>query len=171
MKLRLGYVTNSSSTNHIICWNGSDEDLKALLQKHREKFDLTFEAWDDEVYKTDPDEVIETILGFLKEKKQTKAQYVAEAERQVQYYEEWLEREKKEKRAGTLGFDSIRYIEQSLRTERERLTMDKENVVIIGFGDHEGDVEGGDMGHCMDYEGRDIYIKEKDLYYTTEQNR
>jgi len=34
----MGFVTNSSSTQHIIAWKGKEEDLLALLQKHSDIF-------------------------------------------------------------------------------------------------------------------------------------
>jgi hypothetical protein len=44
-------------------------------------------------------------------------------------------------------------------------------VLVIGFGDHDGDVSGGDVGMAMDYEGRNISIDARDLIVFTEQNR
>ena len=38
MKLRLGFITNSSSTNFIIAWNGNKNDIVCLLNKHIELF-------------------------------------------------------------------------------------------------------------------------------------
>lgn len=37
MRLRLGFVTNSSSTNHLVWWNGKKSDLKKLLTAHVER--------------------------------------------------------------------------------------------------------------------------------------
>ncbi len=39
--IRLGYVTNSSSTQHIIAWQGKKKDIKKLLKKHAEIFPET----------------------------------------------------------------------------------------------------------------------------------
>ena len=34
IKVKLGFVTNSSSTNHIIMWNGDKSDLRGILEAH-----------------------------------------------------------------------------------------------------------------------------------------
>jgi hypothetical protein len=44
-------------------------------------------------------------------------------------------------------------------------------VIVIGFGDNDGEVSGLDLGIVMDYEGRNISIDAKDLVVFTEQNR
>ncbi len=44
-------------------------------------------------------------------------------------------------------------------------------VIVIGFGDNDGEVSGLDLGIVMDYEGRNISIEAKDLVVFTEQNR
>lgn len=38
MKLRIGFVTNSSSTNHIILWKGKGKDLLPLFIKYKEDY-------------------------------------------------------------------------------------------------------------------------------------
>ncbi|MFA6234136.1 MAG: hypothetical protein WC824_08120 [Bacteroidota bacterium] len=44
-------------------------------------------------------------------------------------------------------------------------------VMKVDFGDNHGDYQGGNLGNCMDYEGRNIYLVDENLFYTTEQNR
>jgi hypothetical protein len=38
VKIRLGFVTNSSSTNFIIAWKGKENDFEDLINKHRDLF-------------------------------------------------------------------------------------------------------------------------------------
>jgi hypothetical protein len=56
MTLRLGFVTNSSSTNHIIAWNGNRDDLAQLLYKHIKHFEderdwISFDEAIDNLFK------------------------------------------------------------------------------------------------------------------------
>jgi len=44
MKLRLGFVTNSSSTNHVITWKGNAEDLFNIFKKYKEDYAKEFKA-------------------------------------------------------------------------------------------------------------------------------
>ena len=59
--------------------------------------------------------------------------------------------------------------------EIEKLQVSKKNgltsVLVIGFGDNDGDISGPGLGSVMDYDGRSININEKDFVVWTEQNR
>jgi hypothetical protein len=72
MKLRLGFVTNSSSTNHIIAWNGKKEDLRSILEAHKKQFPtkdnlkkrkLKKDEWDTGRWEVTSDEIIDFICS------------------------------------------------------------------------------------------------------------
>jgi hypothetical protein len=44
VKIRLGFVTNSSSTNHLVMWKGNPKDLLFILTAHRAHFDKVLAA-------------------------------------------------------------------------------------------------------------------------------
>ena len=44
MKIRLGFVTNSSSTNYVLIWNGEKEDIKDLLYNAEHPIEITIRS-------------------------------------------------------------------------------------------------------------------------------
>lgn len=164
MKIRLGFVTNSSSTTHIMMWKGDKDKLRDLLEAHRKRFDLSYVDCMDEKRQVTSDQVAEAILSKL-DTTETAKDYAAgkraQAERNQEYIQEdpehnqWLQGYSK-------GFEDL----------ARRADM-FDWVLQVGFGDNDGDFEGTDLGYVMDYEGRRIRIvdAERGFYYSTEQNR
>ena len=58
MKFRLGFVSNSSSTSHIIQWRGTKEDLRKMLLAHRDVFPT---EWYE--YETTAAQIIDAIMS------------------------------------------------------------------------------------------------------------
>ena len=63
--------------------------------------------------------------------------------------------------------ESMRII--SFLKEAKKLGNNK--ILVVGFGDNHGVFCGDDLGHAMDYEGRNIRIKSDDLCVITQQDR
>ncbi|MEI6297772.1 MAG: hypothetical protein WCO84_09140 [bacterium] len=169
MLLRLGFVTNSSSTTHIMMWKGDKGKLRELLEAHASHFNLTYEGYgQDEPYRATSDEVASAILSCLDkttDAKEYAAGQRADAERNQKYVEE----ENARRPHGGDWFQG--YVRAA--EDRARRADEFDHVLQVGFGDNHGDFEGGDLGMTMDYEGRFIRIVDADggFYYTTEQNR
>lgn len=66
-------------------------------------------------------------------------------------------------------------LKQELEDKIKRLESIKDRglttVLVIGFGDNHGAVQGGNVGYAMDYDGRYIDIDSGDLVVFMEQNR
>lgn len=167
MKLRRDFVTNSSSTSHIMMWKGEKEDLKKYLEKYRCKFDLTYIGYDetDKTLHVTSDEVVTAILLCLDHCRPVKEkidELKAFIERESKYREEHPEYKK--------------YTDygQEPATEALRLVIDLERfdlVLEVGFGDNHGTYSGKPLGFVMYYEGRYIEINTDKFKYTTQQNR
>jgi len=156
MKIKLGFETNSSSTAHILMWRGpkTKERLRELLEAHSRHFDLTYED-SEQTRKINPREAIDAIVSHVNEAVPAKP-YAAERMAIAKHMEDEDDH------------SSAFYTEfaQSLKSiAREAKEFD--HVLTVSFGDNEGDYAGTDLGFVMDYEGRDIRIRDKDLFYTT----
>ena len=184
MKIRKGFVTNSSSTNFIFGFKGDAvDDLVKAIQNHPDAFSLCFVGgWKKPIYyKCNADDVTKAIV----EVSNTKSKYefenikirdplevIEEEEKQFAEHKKWEEEYEKE-HPDYVSFNDD-YIEKMynkkilyLKEIAERGMM----VLEIEFGDNHGHIEGGDLGMAMDYEGRRIEIFSDDLIVVTEQNR
>jgi hypothetical protein len=148
-------------------WRGAKEDLIALLEVHRERFRLSVDwGGDSEGYQVTPDEVLGAIQSAMtwEKKIQTKRQFVSHLKAQIKEQEEW-------------GASHPDYMDSFMRTYLDHLrdmirrAKGFDFVMKVDFGDNHGDYQGGNLGNCMDYEGRNIYLVDENLFYTTEQNR
>jgi len=178
MHVRLGHVTNSSSTNHILMWKGAKDDLRRLLLAHAEEFPTsTGSAW-LEVGEVTVDEIVNAFCD-LAERIEPAETFIAQLESQVEHYEEMIQRQADEI-AKKIQEGEKRWINNILEWEREYLEEAQRDLeesqgfdwrIEVGFGDNQGDYCGGALGNIMDYEGRHINISEPGFRYKTEQNR
>jgi hypothetical protein len=168
MKLRLGFVTNSSSTNFVIAWKGKKEDFAYLISKHKEAFPDTyirpFSSNYEERFYNLREIIVEQIIEVATER-------ISQPEKYIKGYENQI----------ADAYDQLKYLEKPGRpiTEFERelysirrfetvidLIKDKDWVTNIYFGDNEGDFE-GPTGYAMRYEGPNIYVADDFIIYNT----
>jgi hypothetical protein len=140
------------------------EDLFEKIKTHSSEFTLR----DDYVPgSVTPDDVIEAIRGLenLRIKNIDELKNVL-----LEDLSFWEERSNSH--TGDKWYKS--YVEKTKTFIREVDSFKEKGLVTvfeIGFGDNDGDISGTGVGSTMDYEGRNIYITEKDFAVRTEQNR
>jgi hypothetical protein len=178
MKIRTGFVSNSSSTSFTFCYKG--EGIKPLtdliLTKYRNRFELSYDEWHCNAQ--DVVEAIEGCFGSKNEYDKITPVSIDQVIRDVENYladtEVWLEEESRKNKDSWLVIHYSKHI-QKLQKKISRLkNLKKEGlttVLIVGFGDNDGNISGGNVGNAMDYEGRNIDINNDDLVVFTEQNR
>lgn len=176
MKIKGDFVTNSSSTAFFFTFKGDIESLFKCIKKHKKDFCLTYDTeWDKMHYEVNHMDIINSILDVIdnnekmvpdKYKKQliypiTEA--IAELKKDTEYLESLQEKQ---------------YLSHYYKEHKEhlrRLILAKKNgaekCLIMNFGDHDGDVCGGPIGHTMDYEGREIDICDGVFQVFTRQDR
>ena len=169
MKKRLGFVSNSSSTSFYFFTKGGGVDkVLECIQRHQEKFRLKTDFEFSPEYSCTADDVCDAIRGLSK-KLIGVTSLMGEAASDIRQWEE----DSKSSDSWTSDFAA-----EYLAEARERL-LDLENLrslgftqaLVVGFGDNHGDIEGGNVGNAMDYEGREIRIDDDDFKLRTEQNR
>lgn len=171
-------------------FKGDDmKGLEDMILKYRDSFKLSFDAgWgdtNDMVYHCNALDVIESIGGAAKRYKDSEwdrvaviaiDDYIASVVEDIKRNDKDIAEEKKSGDTGRYSLFSL-YEDHNrqLKTQLERARGAKKkglnSVLVIGFGDNHGQVCGGDVGMCMDYEGRRIDIDESDFKVITEQNR
>lgn len=161
--ISLGFVTNSSATTHLMAWNGSKEDLRAILEAHRTRFPTSFVGW-PETYHVTADEIIDALVSCLP-KAEEAAQFRAQTEARLAYAQQQLQR-RNDVLPAEIAREEIYEAEHALEK-----AADRDWVLQVGFGDSDGDFAGGALGNVMDYEGRHISIQDDRLAYWTEQDR
>jgi len=168
LKLRLGFVTNSSSTNHTIMWKGDKQNLKEILIKHKNIFPTSLD-WGYAEYSITSEEIIDAIMSML-HTAQEKSDIIKELEERLISAHAWVQKEANRSHGIIYGYaaEEVAYVEKILDAAKNG---DFDWKLDVSFGDNHGDFEGGALGNIMDYEGRYIRLDEKDVYYTTEQNR
>ena len=177
MKIRKGFVTNSSSTNFIFGFKGDTvDDLVKAIQNHPDAFRLCYVGgWKEPIYyKCNADDVTKAIVEVFN--RETKYDFERiEIKDPLKLIEEIENRWKEEKEyEDEVGVSISDYIEKMYNKKILYLKEIAErgmSVLEIEFGDNHGHIEGGDLGMAMDYEGRYIEIFSDDLIVVTEQNR
>jgi len=166
MKIRLGFITNSSSTNHIIMWKGDKYDLKRLLLEKISIFPTNFSGYAQN-YHVDKSEILDAILSMI-ERSLDKSSIQKELAERLEYAERWYKESIQDKRPWGTS-----WAEEEVKFTKELISLseDKDWMLEISFGDNEGCFAGGDLGYVMDYAGRNIDVEEDELAYKTEQNR
>lgn len=62
MKIRIGFVTNSSSTSYIFYFKGETrKDLQELIKKYKELFNFSYDFYDGEVVKVDYADLVNSL--------------------------------------------------------------------------------------------------------------
>lgn len=177
MKIRNGFVSNSSSTSFTFCYKG--EGIKPLtdliLTKYRDQFKRSYDEWHcnamdvveaiercfyikSEWHTIGPVSIDKVILNE-KDYLARHLKYMKDRENEKDTY--WLQHD----------LEAKQRIEKKINKLNDIKNKGLTTVVIIGFGDNHGEVQGGNLGYAMDYDGRYIDIYEKDLVVFTEQNR
>lgn len=159
-----------------------------MIWKYRKYFDLSRDfGWsnsDDCVYSCNAQDVVNAIEGAVERYKDDKYDRleVVSIDKHIKSLVATIKNNDKEIAEGKEKEEKFyscvdiyeRYNDQ-LKLSVKRLRTAKKNgctsVFVIGFGDNHGEVYGGDVGYCMDYEGRGIHLYEKDFVVLTEQNR
>jgi hypothetical protein len=162
MKVRLGFVTNSSSTNHIMMWSGDKYDLKKILIEKINIFPKTYSN-----YSVDKSEILDAILSMIQSSTDQEAMR-KELQEQLEWAKNWYDEAKQDGRKWSMEFaaDEMEFIKELIE-----LSKNKDWMLKISFGDNEGNFSGGNLGYVMDYEGRKIDVEEKNFVYKTKQNR
>jgi len=184
MKIKSDFVTNSSSTSFIFIFKGSDKwDLYKEMIKHEEHFKLTFHSYSGSISKIDAWKVIreiDSVLYYYREDLWIKTKitpidkYIDDYKVEHAQTKELFEKSKTDENEK----DYHNWYEEDVIHEKERIEKLQQlkeagfiSVLHIGFGDNHGEVQGGDVGTTMDYEGRNIKINNDTLVIFTEQNR
>ena len=193
MKIRTGFVSNSSSTSFTFCFKGdSEKELFEGIRKYANHFKL---SWDGSYGKTEwicscnAEDVIESIkdvvnvspkYDWLTFKIITVDEAIKGVERDRDWYAKNIEEEKKKNNRrctinGLTPWDWEQQFFDEAEEHLKALKVAKDNglnsVVVLGFGDNDGHISSGDVGYAMDYEGRNIVINENDFVVFTVQDR
>ncbi len=172
MKIRQGFVSNSSSTSFTFMIKGDKmEDVYDLIKKYNQYFDLYYSSWDDEKMHCTADNVVKAI----KEVKNVKLIRIEKFKKDLEEHRERISKELEKEKSKDYLNDW--YFKDLMDMMEKEITIDDtvksgfKNVLIIGFGDNDGEISGDPIGTTMDYEGRCISINKPDFIVFTEQNR
>jgi len=172
MKVRCGFVSNSSSTSHIIMWKGKKEDLRGLLEKHARKFALKCRSCAALGFtcNSTPEETIDLICSCLDGTYLDSPLCIPTAER-IEMFEaelKWLRKDMES--ADDIVMRSLReYEAKVLHCVSVAGRMDWS--IIVAFGDNHGYLHGRGLPCLLDYAGRNIRISSPELEYMTDQDR
>ena len=186
MKIRNGFVSNSSSTSFTFCLKEASFDaLYDKIRKHGDSFKLSYDrsrGRDPDWAICNADSVIKEIQEYVatQDKRQDwehikfikTYDYIDEMTRVIKSEEKWL-KENEDENLSCINLYEETIIEYKAIVARlnRALRRGLKNVVIIGFGDNHGQICGCHVGLAMDYEGRKIEIEESDFFVFTKQNR
>ena len=183
MKIREGFVSNSSSTSFTFCFKGGTLDrLFELMRKYKSHFNLSYHCYgNDEGYNIHVEDVISSIeqlgvtngiWGFriitMVDLLDQQTRHLADC---IRYNQEDKDRNKDISWRDHYYEEEITKVKINIQETKKLIKKSFDTAIIIGFGDNSGDVSGGAVGYTMDYEGRMIRINEPDFVVTTEQNR
>lgn len=165
MKIRQGFVSNSSSTSFTFLFKTNDlNEAMRTLRKYKNRFDL---AEPEGLYDANISARINghDVIDCIEENVDN-----------LYSIDELISERKEEFEAFKDDYHGIgSQIKRELSHIIANLEDVKENGFIylftINFGDNEGDISGGEIGNIMDYKGRDVKISECDLVMFTEQDR
>jgi hypothetical protein len=161
MKVRNGFVSNSSSTSFTFCFKTPHvKEALNILSKYEDKFDLAADLFGYFV-KIDGNDVIDCIEENVNSLFSIDDLIFEKRENFDAFKDDY----------DGIGLQIKREISHQI-SKLENLKEQGFNYFFsINFGDNEGDIAGGDIGNLMDYEGRHIEIHEEDMIMFTEQDR
>ena len=183
MKLKLSFVTNSSSSSFIFIFNGNErETLFDLIRKYKEKFNLT----EDFGYKEHHDIrsvnyhfVIDSLDEIFDKgaKIQSIDSLIEEYESNLDYWNKEIKKDKKELEKNPNKYNFLEYSERYKKEAEGKIKQLQrvknkglQNFVKIEFGDSHGDFI-GETPSVLDYNARDIQMEKEVLTIITECNR
>jgi hypothetical protein len=171
VKIRNGFVSNSSSTSFTFIFKGSSaDDLYAMINKYNQYFDLYYDISNVDGTSIPVHCTAEDVINALKTLKLNVVpikEHRIDIHKHLKQYELYDRHDKE-------GDFWVQTIVDQVMKEEDLKDAEKNGFtcsVVVGFGDNNGDISGGDIGYCMDYEGRAIHINKPDFIVTTEQNR
>ena len=185
MKIRQGFVSNSSSTSFTFVFNGdSVDDLCKVLEDYKNYFELSFENWDGRMCSCNFEDIKNSLKNVvLPQAPEDKDKYFDVAY-PIPIQQEIDNLTEEALTEGVLTSDYVHDVylydlssSEAAANLRKSLIMVNSaekglnRVIKVDFGDNHGHVCGGDVGIAMDYVGRNIEIIEDDLVVITEQNR
>lgn len=166
MKIKNGFVTNSSSTSFMFFVPGNFTFNK--IEKAIKKYsgNLKTEAYEDSATQ---EEIVETLLDVIRTKETIKIDEQLRELKEVDlpYWEEVVEMEK----AQDYVFEIIKETKERIKILEELKGRNFKRFVKVNCGDSEGDIRGRPIGNIMDYENRDWNTNQDDFVVMTEQNR
>ena len=185
MKIRNGFISNSSSTSFTMCFDGDENNLYEMLKKYGVYFELIF-PYNDLKYSSghnqnwgvDVEDVIKSIKSVLEKGEVDYKDDVVFQERVIildiedmikaqKYSIEEIGKQLDEVYDISLLVQEQDILDKLETAKRRGLT----SGIVIDFGDNHGVVCGGRIGNTMDYAGRYTHIDKKDFIVYTEQNR
>ena len=176
MKIRQGFVSNSSSTSFTFCFKG--EGIKPLCDLILTKYSDQFTCDYDE-YHCSALEVVRAIRGCFKSSRIeliSVDEVIADNVAYLKRIKKDIKRAKVEPKISwpnEVDHYTNHMFEVEAKIEKMKSIKEKglTTVLMVGFGDNHGEVCGGRVGNAMDYAGREIGIDNEDLVVFTEQNR
>lgn len=178
MRLKLGFVTNSSSTSFIFIFNGGKIDLYRTLVKYESHFNLhnKYLANEDKPADMNVWDVIRELDRVLKDSIQELwikpgVKNIGEVIKDTLEKVAFWEGRKKDHDLDNWENEFIFLYKHHLEVLRRCKERGLISTLVIGFGDNNGEISGGLVGTTMDYFGRSIDLDRDDFVILTEQNR
>ena len=171
MKVRKGFVSNSSSTAFVFLFKG--ESIFKMLEKYKTYFELYYDCYGGDKYTCTAEDVSDSIKKVLSSEHSDydlngriiDVDSVINDEKKDMA--EWSKLEEKNPSYIEYIFESQEKITKLEGAKKRGL----DKALVINFGDNHGEVSGGNIGMAMDYEGRSISINKPDFIVYTYQCR
>ena len=182
MKIKTDFITNSSSTNFYFMFKGDHIDLYQRLLEHKNKFNLSYDTFEEVSFEINTWDVIreidkairirETDLWLLKEVDDINST-IKHFEEKRRLIESLIKNHEDSGASIHANFykTDLQHINQSIQRFKEAKEKGLSSCLMISFGDNHGDVIGDPVGTTMDYSGRDMSINCPGFVVFTEQNR
>ena len=178
MKVKHGFVSNSSSTSFFFIFKGEGkDDFRSTLEKNKDRFDLIYFDYTGKCLHVRHKEIFDAIFDAIESDKAS----IYEIDGLVDYYQEDLDYHIKDLKSLEYNninnhfhkwcMENIEYIKKQLDLVNKAKRKGFNKHFIIDFGDNHGTISGSDLAVVMDCEGRNININNDDLILFTELNR
>lgn len=173
MKIRQGFVSNSSSTSfYFITKNNKKESVIQAIKKYGEYFRLIYDGYSGP-YSCTENDVIKAIEDLVPDKYDDSGKMfpltklVEDIQKDIDLEEQWSKEHPNKIHSDEYWMSCL----DKKQNVEDLIKAGFTHYMCVGFGDNHGDVSGGQLGYTMDYEGRYIHIKKEDFVVFTEQNR